>query len=66
MLPVTLFTSAIDTQIDLLSQANEIVKKNTVKELHTYMDNGVNILTQTAEYAKEIIKTNSKVFAHSK
>ena len=35
MLPVTLFTSAIDTQIDLLSQANEIVKKNTVKELHT-------------------------------
>jgi len=59
-------TNSIDTQVNLLGQANEIAKKNTVKEFHTYMDKSVDLLTKTAEYAKEIINTNSKIFTYSK
>ena len=59
-------TSSIDTQVNILGQANEIAKKNTVKEFHTYMDKSLDLLTQTAEYAKEIINTNSQIFTYSK
>ena len=55
--PINLVSTTIDSQVKFLNQLNDIAKKNSVKELHTYMD-------KTVE--KEILETNIKLFNNSK
>tara|TARA_R110000823_G_scaffold234495_1_gene360733 strand:- start:464 stop:670 length:207 start_codon:yes stop_codon:yes gene_type:complete len=64
--PINLVSTTIDSQVKFLNQLNDIAKKNSVKELHTYMDKTVETVTEMSKYAKEILETNIKLFNNSK
>ena len=64
--PINLVSTTIDSQVKFLNQLNDIAKKNSVKELHTYMDKTVETVTEMSKYAKEILETNTKLFNNSK
>jgi PKD repeat protein len=59
---------AIDHSLNMFNNTADIVKQNSVKELHTYQDKGVEIVNLLTENVKELLTTTSieKVFTHSK
>jgi|TARA_B100000900_G_scaffold409582_1_gene425766 hypothetical protein len=63
-----LTVKAIDHNLNMFNNAANIVKQNSVKELHTYQDKSVEIVNLLTENVKELITTTSieKVFTHSK
>ena len=47
--PINLVSTTIDSQVKFLNQLNDIAKKNSVKELHTYMDKTVETVTEMSK-----------------